>query len=70
MVKQNRAEVKFLMHITKLHRRLRHMEHNKRLKPLFSQAVDRLGRMIDDLFCYGDRQEDSIIEQREEESPG
>jgi len=61
-VKQNRTEVKFLMHITKLHRRLRYMESNKRLKPLFSQAVDRLGRMIEELFVYDDRPEDSIIE--------
>jgi hypothetical protein len=38
------------------------MESNKRLKPLFSQAVDRLGRMIEELFVYDDRPEDSIIE--------
>lgn len=68
-MKQNRNEVKFLMHITKLHRRLRYMERDKRAKPLFSQAVDRLGRMIEELFVYDDRPDDSIIEQREEESP-
>ena len=40
------------MHITKLYRRLRSLEEHKMLKPLFSQAVDKLGRAIDYRFQF------------------
>jgi hypothetical protein len=39
-----------LMHVKKLHRKLRHFEENKRLKPHFSQAVERLSHRISELF--------------------
>lgn len=35
-LKQNRSEVKFLMHLKKLHRKLKCLEENKHHKPLFS----------------------------------
>ena len=43
---ENKAEFKFLAHVSKLHRRLQAMEEHKRLKPFFSQAADRLNDRI------------------------
>lgn len=45
-LKENKAEFKFLAHITKLHRKLRTMEEHKQLKPYFSQAADRLNDRV------------------------
>jgi hypothetical protein len=49
-IRQNHSEIKFLMHVKKLHRKLRNFEENKRLKPHFSQAVERLSHRISELF--------------------
>ena len=45
-VTQNKAELKFLNHLRKLHHRLQAMEDHKRMKPFFSQAADRLNDRI------------------------
>ena len=42
----NKAELKFLKHLRKLHHRLHLMEEHKNLKPFFSQAADRLNERI------------------------
>ena len=47
---ENKAEFKFLAHLTKLHRRMQVMEEHKRLKPFFSQAGDRLNDRITKLI--------------------
>ena len=67
-IRQNHSEFKFLMHVKKLHRKLKHYEENKRLKPHHSQAVERLSYRISELFQEA-HMDDSIIEQQEEESP-
>lgn len=43
---ENKPELKFLTHISKLHKRLQMMEEHKQLKPYFSQAGDRLNDRI------------------------
>lgn len=46
----SKPEFKFLVHVNKLHKRLVYMEAHKRLKPLFSQAADRLNDKIVNLI--------------------
>jgi hypothetical protein len=44
------------------------MEQQKRLKPLFSQAVERLARLIERIFWIDNPGEESVIERDEESS--
>ena len=45
------AEMRFLRHLQKLHRRMAHFEQNKQLRPYFSQASERLNERI--TACIG-----------------
>ena len=56
------------MHITKLHRRLQNLEAHKMLKPLFSQAVDKLGREIEYRFQHDNNPDICIVEHNENDS--
>jgi len=49
-LRNNKAEMKLLLHISKLHKKLKNMENHKRMKPMMSQAADRLQDRICELI--------------------
>ena len=61
---QNKAELKFLKHLRKLHHRLQVMEEHKNLKPFFSQAADRLNERILQLIGSDDTAFDATSSTR------
>ena len=60
---ENKAEKKFLLHLHRLHRRMAKLEENKRMKPLFSQAVDRLNDKIVGLLDKEIRKMEPVVKE-------